>query len=67
MEYEELTYFGYPIYDFFDFERQNGMVPLNFLLELSGYNIMNSCRWLVKFGRISGNMKILHILWGGGY
>ena len=30
MEYEKLTHFGYPIYDFFDFERQNGMVPLNF-------------------------------------
>ena len=42
------------------------MVLLNFL-KLSGYNIMSSYRWLVKFGRISGNMKILHILWGTPY
>ena len=28
---------------------------------------MSSFIWLVKFGRISGNMKILHILWGTPY
>ena len=51
MEYKKLTYFGYPIYDFFYFERQNGMVPLNFvLLKLSGYNIIISSIWLEKLG-----------------
>ena len=65
MEYNKLTYFGFPIHDFFDFERQNGMVPLNFFfLQLSGYNIRSSSRWLKKSGRISGNMKNSHILWG---
>ena len=29
MEYEKIAYFGCPIYDFFDFDRQNDMVPLN--------------------------------------
>ena len=63
MEYEKLTYFGYPINDLFDFERKNGMVPLNFLLlKNSVYNIMSSSRWLEKFVRISGNMKKIHIL-----
>ena len=33
MEYLKLTYFGYPIYNFSDFERQNGMVPLNVFVE----------------------------------
>ena len=63
MEYDKLTYFGYPIYDFFDLDCQNGMVPLK-KLKLSGYNITSSSRWLENFGRISVNMKILHILGG---
>ena len=47
MEYEKLTYFGCPIYDFSDFERQNGMVPLNFLLlKPSGYIITSYSRQL---------------------
>ena len=33
MEYEKLTYFGYPIHDFFDFEHKNDMIPLNFFVE----------------------------------
>ena len=33
MEYEKLTYFGYHLYDFLDFERQNVMVPINLFVE----------------------------------
>ena len=67
MEYEKLTYFGFPTYDLFDFERQNGMVTLKLFLKLSGWNTMSSSKWLEIFGRISGNMKILYILLGTPY
>ena len=51
MEYEKLTYFGYPIYNFSDFEHQKGMVSLNFFwLKHSRYNIMSYSTWLDKLG-----------------
>ena len=53
----------YPIYDFSNLERQNGMVSIIFVVETFQDIILELSRWLEKIGRIRWNMKILFFGW----